>query len=453
MPRTHKYVLALLIGVSLIVSFTELRGIDDPGVFLRSDSMDYLSLAKNLFTGNGYRITEGTTFISDKPTSYRTPGYPAFLLVFLYLFGTGKGVTAAILYQHLLLALFPVVVYFLCRALSKNGRLALLGAALSLLFSPLRDLATTIHPEFLATLLIGFGLLCLLQYIERRNIYLLVGFSLLLVAAILVKQNLAALALLFAFPLPLVATKRDYAVSLSLVLLLIAPWVVRSSLLHEKPLLFTTNGGLNFYLANEPRVEMDSNNKGQFDGAMRQLMAKGLTEIQADGELYRIGFSLARQNGIVWQLRRLAQKAGVTFRDYYPPVRNEIFFLLLPFALIAGSRRWFLVVLVSFQALNWLCASSLSWSLSNLLFANSLDVTALHFIGWLGLLLMHHDLKAKCVASVAALILLPGLVYIPIDRATIMADALLVPVYALAPQALRWLYPASPAEPEADRAL
>ena len=72
-------VLSALAVSSLALSYMELDRSDMASLARLYDGREYVSLATNLLTGNGYRITDGTTFVSDDPTAYRTPGYPLFL--------------------------------------------------------------------------------------------------------------------------------------------------------------------------------------------------------------------------------------------------------------------------------------------------------------------------------------------------------------------------------------
>jgi len=440
--RGHGYALALLVGLSLLISYSELKSVSDDSIFLSSDSWDYLSIAQNLHHGNGYKITKGTTLVSQEPTSYRTPGYPAFILAFMKVFGEEKAVTATILYQHFLLALFPLLFYAVSLSIDRDRNAALLAAVMAFLFYPFRALASVIHPELLATFLLMTAAWLLFSYLGKNGTLRILAFSLLLAAAVMVKQNLVALGLVFVFPLPRLAGRWHCLASLGLFVLVISGWVARNYFVQGRFPVFTTNGGLNFFLANNPDVRVDSSNKGQYDGAMNDLMASGSSETAADGKLYRMGFSLARQNGPWWQLKRIAAKAVISSRDYLPPVRNEIFFLLLPFALAAERRRLLLGSLLLFQAVYGVAAHMPAFSLAGLHFANSLDVTAVHVIGALALLLLvgRHDFKAGCLLLLYVLTQILGLVYIPIDREAVIADSMLILAYALSPEALREVY-------------
>src|SRR5262245_46365607 len=110
--RKWIYALLLLAAFSGLLSYLDLRSFDDPRVFLRSDSQDYLSIARSLAEGKGYRI-DSPLCSSDRPTSFRTPGYPFFLFLVMKVFGQARTVTAVVLYQHFILAFLPFLFYLL----------------------------------------------------------------------------------------------------------------------------------------------------------------------------------------------------------------------------------------------------------------------------------------------------------------------------------------------------
>jgi hypothetical protein len=182
---------------------------------------------------------------------------------------------------------------------------------------------------------------------------------------------------------------------------------------------------------------------------MKNLLKSGLSEVEADRELYRQGFSNMKKNGFMWQVKRILKKIQVTFRDYYPPTRNEIFFLLLPFVLVMSSRRYPLLILIGFQVIYGIAAYSTNFSLSGFYHANLMDITCLNFIGIASLFLFIKKRNKDIIFlfCVYLLILAPVLLFIPLDRLTIVSDFLLIITYSLSPLLLSEFYNKNTGEP------
>lgn len=465
----HRYflILSFLVFLSYCLSYNEVRNVTDDRGYITIDALEYLSIAENLANGNGYKITTGGTFESQKETSYRTPGYPFFILALRKIFGSEKYITAVILYQHFLLGFLPLLFYFLTFLIIKERKYAVLSAIISLLFFPFRYLADIIHPDFLAFFLLLLSLCFLLANFKKENILKILLFSFFLASAIMIKQNLISLILLFIFPLPKLLKRKAYILSLIFPFLFISTWVARNYFVHHKFPVYVTNGGFNFYMANNPDLKPDLSNITKFSYVMKKLIKDGLSEIEADRELYRMGLSNMKKNGFLWQVKRILEKIQVTFRDYYPLAKNGIFFLLLPFVLVMPGKKYPLLFLILYQVIHGIITYHPHFSLHDFYHANLMDINSLNFIGLtaLVLLLKRSKIHAKffqrsaaaeappgdggetgrkwlttlpgkgiaMLAAVYLLILAPVLIFIPLDRLTIMTDFLLIITYSLSP--------------------
>jgi hypothetical protein len=436
--RLPLVLLASLILSSLLLSFVDLRDSPDDARFLQGgDSHEYLSLAENLDDGSGYLITEGGTFQGTTPTSYRTPGYPLAILALRQFVEADMLILAIVAYQNLLLAFLPLLFYSITLAATENRTCALSAAVLSLLFFPFRFLANAVLPDFLGLFLLLAALASLLSHLHRRSMAKLLAFSMLLGLAVIVKQNLVTALALLVFPLPRMLSRRQLLAAASLPLLLVSAWMVRNSSVHHAFPVFATNGGFNFFVGSHPGFHVDGRNITDFNHAMRDLMAEGLSEVEAERELYRRGWGNVRDAGAARSLWRVLSKLRVVLRDYFPPVTNEALFLLLPLALVSSRRRLLVPFVLAYHVFLLILDPSFELQAWTVYLGFNLDVTALHGLGLLGLALAVPGNRGfQLLASTYVLLLLPALIFIPLDRVTIVADAVLLVAYAAAPALL-----------------
>ena len=401
------------------------------------DGREYVSLATNLLTGNGYRITDGTTFVSDDPTAYRTPGYPLFLAGLGAVFGLEQMVAATMVVQAAVLATFPMVFFFVSRRLGLGVTPALVAATVAFLFFPLRYLSMLIQPELVATVLLLAAIERLLAHLETGSMASAVSFALLAASAVLFKQNLAVVLFVFVFPLSRWLQRRAWVVSAAVVVLMIGPWVVRNLIVVGGPVI-STNGGVNFYLGCNPDLPASLDGLAEHGRLIRTLMDEGRTELEADRELYRLGRRLARSQGAGPVARRVLAKAGIIVRDYFPFIQNEFFFLVLPI-MVAWGRVTPLVLLMAAQLAVGFLIHPVEADLRGLFYANLIDIVALKVVAGLALYFFAREGRRgfQFLLLLYVLIILPGLVFIPVDRVTYMADSLLIPAFAASPLMLR----------------
>jgi 4-amino-4-deoxy-L-arabinose transferase-like glycosyltransferase len=234
---------------------------DDPARLgnrvLVADEGVYLSIALNLFRGNGYQLGLEPPF---RRTAKRPPGYPLLLAGIFHAFGVNLLVAQMV--NALIVAFLPLVVYLLGRA-SGDSKAGLVGAGLCIL-NPGFYLHGSgfLMSEALLIVLVSVGLLCLLQALQSESGLLTtasagVAFSL----ATLVHPAVALLSIVLA-PVFFLALKDRPMRSLLLSALFViasagpvSPWLLRNFLAGGSPVI-TTNGGATFLgaqLANEKR--------------------------------------------------------------------------------------------------------------------------------------------------------------------------------------------------------
>ncbi|MGH9682896.1 MAG: glycosyltransferase family 39 protein [Candidatus Acidiferrales bacterium] len=204
------------------------------------DTPGYILLAQNLIAGKGYTY-------AGMPTAYRPPFYPAFLAVCVRAFH-GRALEAARWIQ-----LFAGLgAAFLCAAAA--GRLcdsaAKKAALVVVLFFPtLVDMSGEILTETLAALCTALLLYLLVRYIQQPRWSVLIGMSVTVGVAALIRFNMA----LFGFVILWVVLTttsasglprwRAAALAIFLPVLIVSPWLIRNLIVFDGSLIFTTESG------------------------------------------------------------------------------------------------------------------------------------------------------------------------------------------------------------------
>ncbi len=433
-------VLVALAVASFALSFSELVRAQPSVLADLFDGREYLSLATNLMTGKGYRVTDGPMYFSDEVTSYRTPGYPWILVGVAKIWGAERLVMATLVLQALVLAAFPALLWLTCSRLSLPPPLALTGALVGFLSLPLRFLSMLIQPELIGAALFLASLALLIWHLRSRSLISAIGCAALLATAILLRQNFVLILALFVFPLPRWLRLRSWLVSAGAVTLILAPWVVRNAVVHHRFPVFVTNGGVNFYLGNSPHIPVDLVGLPHHGRVMRELVLSGLSEVEADRELYRRGWKAFSAQPISWQVKRIFEKIAMCQRDYFPLIHNELFYLLLPFA-IAWRKRVVLGGLIAVQFVVSVLIHPVAFNLSGLYYASLVDVVSLKTVGPVALYYFARSGSRgfQLLAMSYLCLLVPEVVYFAADRATYIADALLIPAFAAPPAMVREL--------------
>jgi 4-amino-4-deoxy-L-arabinose transferase-like glycosyltransferase len=247
------------------------------------DMFQYDMLARSLAAGNGFRwyaeadLTQLASYVDfdltsvrdydpilGVPTSFRAPLYPAFLAIVYFVNGTDfSRFFAARLAQAIFLgAPLAPLTYWVGRKLHGLRELApdspaswqtpkvaawIVAAYPLLLVYPL-GLGT--ENPFFVLLLAAF--LYLLKSIEKPSFanFLLAGVFLGLAA---LTRSVILLFAASAFCLLFFLHGRRAVLAVVIFLLVISPWIVRNSLLHQKPTGIETSMGYNLYLGYHPK--------------------------------------------------------------------------------------------------------------------------------------------------------------------------------------------------------
>ena len=197
---------------------------------LRSDAVQYHTLARNLAAGKGF--AETFPQLQVHATAFRPPGYPAVLALFYMVFGPSAGLARGVNVGIGVL----VVAFATLLAARHVGRRAAVGTGLALALSPnLIANDTWVATEPLSLLLILVGAWAVL---ERRVVVV----ALCVGALVLVRPSALSLPVLgLVWVVWRLGVKRA-VVFAGVVAVVVAPWVVRNEVQLGSPLLVTSGG-------------------------------------------------------------------------------------------------------------------------------------------------------------------------------------------------------------------
>ena len=195
----------------------------------------FFELAENIRAGNGFSWSTAAPYESN---ALRTPGYPYVLAALISL----VGVAGAALIQLFTASLLPVLGMKIVETITRSRAIAI-GVAVILALDPtLALLSFQFYTETLFLLLFFFWIIMSLRYMQKHDMATLVVSAILLGCAILVKASAQYVPLLFIlFILWQVRAKgwRQGAAHAGVYLLVVgailAPWVVRNSVVFSTP--------------------------------------------------------------------------------------------------------------------------------------------------------------------------------------------------------------------------
>lgn len=240
---------------------------------LYGDAQGYHLLALNLL--NGY----GLSWDGQQPTSYRAPGYPAFLAL-MYCF-TGSNLAIVRIIQAVLGALTCIPVFLLAKQLAGPATAAISGFAVA--FHPLLVYMTAwLYPETLFILLLWLALWTFSHSVAPHTSWHALFSGGLLGLAALIRPEVVALPLFCAIPLLGFRKQRHLLRQLLIVeaiaILVVLPWSIRNMAVHRAFVLITTNTGSNLYGGNNPDAD------GGFTSDVPYILPR-MTEVESDHEL------------------------------------------------------------------------------------------------------------------------------------------------------------------------
>ncbi len=339
------------------------------------DMFQYDMLGRSIVSGNGYRwyaqpdldliqqyVKLDLSGIHYDPrgieTSFRAPLYPAFLALVYFFSGTGpRRFFAARLAQAVLSALLIPLTYFLARRLLPENLKAAHWSAWAVAFYPiliLFPLALATENLFFVLFLASILTLVLAAQTRQMRYFVLsgvlIGLTALTRSVILPAGGLAALWAWF------LLRERDKALALlAALVIVIAPWIIRNSLLYGRPTPIELSMGYNLYVGYHPQ------STGTFiygpsldlltiaDDAERERVGtqKAIEFIQADPG--RFPYLAVRRLGYFFGLERraLTYFYSSNFFGYIPfaLLLTLAVLILSPFVIVACSAAFGLALM------------------------------------------------------------------------------------------------------------
>ncbi len=301
--------IALILRGILIVSWYQ----TGQGGRISSDATDYIEIAKNLNTGNGFSI-------AGKPTTRRPP-MDAFFMAFLMQWMPFP--LGVYLVQAFLSSLSCVLLYFLGRELfdSKTGFLA--GIFFAVDYMSARQ-TLSLLPELLFVFFLLLAVYFVVHAKKERSLASLFLSGLFAGLSLLTKDSLT-----FYFPLVAVwilswrETWKRRIVNAGTfvlgVLILVAPWIVRNCQLEKNLVLITVSSGHTLYLGNNPTVNMKMTGQDWGLGLDTELpqdpLAPPLFSVAADRFYMKKGLEFIKEDPKRF-LVFMAQKSINMWRPY-----------------------------------------------------------------------------------------------------------------------------------------
>jgi 4-amino-4-deoxy-L-arabinose transferase-like glycosyltransferase len=308
-----------------------------------SDSFIYQTFAESLAAGNGYAFADG------KLTAYWPVGTSAVYATLFFLFGQGY---LPIVVLNLILGVALIWLSGQLAARLFDNRVAVLTAWIVALWPLLIQYTSILASELLFTALL-MGSLWAWSQSHWRTVPRTLSWSVLMIGALYVRPTVLPLFVL----LPVLdawqqrrwrATAEGWLLSAVVGVLLVGPWAARNAQVFGKPVLVSTNFGVNFWMGNNPSTS---------GGYMDPLPTAPRHEFEADRYYRQLAWQyIAEEPGQFFV--NMAKRARTTFdRESIGVVWNEqglkqrgLSTLVMPLKAMSAAY-WWLVLLAALLGL------------------------------------------------------------------------------------------------------
>ncbi len=326
---------ALALRVSAAIVF-------DPPMI--SDDRDYHRIALSIVNGEGFAI-------GGIPTAYRLPAYPVFLAGVYWVFGE-SGLAVRFL-QALIDALSCLLVYVLGRRLLQER--SALTAAWIYAVLPITILYTTVRmSETVVTALVLLFFVTLPDDPKDFRRFVLSG---VVAGCAVLSRSTAMLLPLTVLVLPSLSGRlsvervRPFAITAGVMLLILAPWMIRNEAMFDRFAL-TSNGGVNFWMGNH------SGASGSYSFPPGNPLDLVTDDFERSDLGYRLGLDFWRDEpvaAIILTSKKIAHffaadywmaTVQTTTADWRPPDRAVKEFRQLPLSLLAALQFPFVAIMI-----------------------------------------------------------------------------------------------------------
>lgn len=283
----------LLLALGLRLGWAASRPVSPGQLAALPDQIEYLSLARNLLSGQGLSFVDPR--FDDRVYAFRTAGYPMFVAAF------GANVRAVRIGQAVLDAGTVLAAFVLARQLMPSAARAapLLAAGFVALNPFLVYFCGLVLSETLFVAMLSWGMVLLLagnagpDRRARASVWL--GGGLVLALAALVRPSAAPLPILLGLAAAFVNVQRGRpyqapwpisvgATMLLLVLLVMTPWAVRNYRVLHRLIWADTNAGFTLYDGYNPNAT----------GASDQRFVRAMPQLRLMDEVDRSAYLLNR---------------------------------------------------------------------------------------------------------------------------------------------------------------
>jgi 4-amino-4-deoxy-L-arabinose transferase-like glycosyltransferase len=255
---TGRLVLIALVSLGLVARLAPVAVMESHWPAMRGDAAAYLEVGRSAAAGHG--LTQAATADSVRHVAGVMPGYPLLIAAADL---TGYGLKALIILQALAGTVTMVLAFLIARRL--GGLWAGVVAMAVLVFDPLQVMACAV---VLPAAVLGLALaatvaagLAMLDGLARgsRAVWVWAGVAGLALAAAMYLEPLAGAVLAVAGLVAVIVRQRrrvlkTWAVALAVLVVALAPWLVRNTILLDRPVL-TTNLGVQLLESNWPKTE------------------------------------------------------------------------------------------------------------------------------------------------------------------------------------------------------
>jgi hypothetical protein len=342
---------------------------------IATNLVDY---GKYFFSFYGYTVS--------RPTSFIPPVYPLFLASARLLWPV-NGYWLVKVTQIFASELTILGIYALTRELGGSTRQGMLTALIWALYPPAIAYASDLSTVTLETFFIIPGIWLLLRAGKRRLPILVIPAGILLSLATLTRSTWLVVSPLAVIWLVVFIKGRwrvwgKYVLFFVLAVgVMLAPWVIYNSKVQDRWLLSSTNGGLNFWIGNNPHAT------GEYIWPLdldRNLILEvtNLSETARDQFFYTQGFKFIRNSpGEFLSLLGRKLLYFIFFRPNIGSNYESAHILMLNLAVMSFMAAWLALIPFALFGLFHLNAHWREHSLLILIFFANLATTVLYFTG------------------------------------------------------------------------
>lgn len=239
--------IVILIFVALALRLGTAVGIHQLPV---DDALAYDKLAMHILSSKGFTGDDGL------PTSLRPPFYSLFLTIIYFVFGHSY---EAVKISQAIIGTCSVILFYLIGRRLYSEIVGGIAAIMAAVYSSYIVLTGLLLTETLFTFLLVLSVFLFLRVNDRPTLRNAIFLGMTMGFLTLTRSTAMALPLVFAAMLYFTVAKEKpvkilyipAAVLLSFCLI-IGPWVCRNTALYGRPVLISTNGGLNAYQSVSP---------------------------------------------------------------------------------------------------------------------------------------------------------------------------------------------------------